>query len=71
VYWLYEWNPYRVSWVARERLALDQTSSAIPNILPDKRYRFLLVAQDEAGGAVAQSNEVEWPASIYLPLVRR
>jgi hypothetical protein len=70
VYWLYEWNPYTVSWVARERLALAQTSSVRESLLPEGRYRFLLVAQDAEGVAVAQSNEVEWPASIQLPLVR-
>jgi hypothetical protein len=69
VYWLYEWNPTTVSWVARQLLPIEQTSSVIMHRLPAERYRFMVVAQNVAGEVVAQSNELEWRSpGIYLPL---
>jgi hypothetical protein len=69
-YWVYTKSAYDIGWVVREVVPLSKTTLELRDLLPGTDYRFLVVAQDATGAALAQSNEAAW-RHVRLPLVRR
>jgi fibronectin type III domain protein len=72
-YWLYVKSSYDIGWVAQKIMPLSQTSLELPDLLPGADYRFMIVAQDAEGVALAKSNEAVWKTfsgRVYLPVVR-
>jgi hypothetical protein len=69
-YWIYIKSAYDISWVAREVVPPNKLTTDLHSLLPGTDYRFMVVAQDAAGLALAQSNEAAW-RHVRLPLVRR
>lgn len=49
-----------ISWTARSIVRPNRTTLDVDELLADKQYYFLVVAQDAPGVTLAQSNEVVW-----------
>jgi hypothetical protein len=69
-YWIYIKSAYDIGWMVREVVPPNKLTTDLHGLLPNTDYQFLVVAQDAAGVALAQSNEAAWE-HIRLPLVRR
>jgi hypothetical protein len=77
-YWLMVRQPGSYNWLVQTSLPLTQTSYAVQKPETNTPYEFRVIAQDEAGAAVALSNQVAYAAlpptqeqRTYLPLVQR
>lgn len=75
-YWLFVRPADTVRWLVLESLPITQTTYLVEKPKPGIPYEFVVVAQDELGTTVAESNQIRYAAvpepvdnRLYLPFV--